>query len=227
MARPTKKQRRWKSKKRGMWKKRKGEAVLLAPLGSKVFGFPNSLITRLRYCDTIVLTGTLGARALNVFAANGIFDPDITGVGHQPMYRDTFADIYDQYCVLGSKITVDFSPTTALVPTLVGIVGDDDSSITTSVQNLLEQNNGVSKLLGTPGSEAVTLTNTFSPLRMFGVNVKDDGSAATAIGANPSELWTFAVWSASADGASTTVINIRVEIEYTVKFSELQSHAGS
>lgn len=50
----------------------------------------------------------LGAGGSNtyVYSANGCFDPDVTGVGHQPMYFDNFAAVYGKYKVLWSKITI-------------------------------------------------------------------------------------------------------------------------
>lgn len=36
----------------------------------------------------------------HLFRANGIFDPDVTGTGHQPLYRDQVADLYTNYTVI-------------------------------------------------------------------------------------------------------------------------------
>lgn len=206
---------------------KKGEARLFRGLRNKVFGFPNTLITKLRYADTFAATGTTGARAINVYAANGIYDPDITGVGHQPLYRDNFANIYDQYVVLGSKITASFYPTTSTAAIVVGIIGDDDSSVTSTVSVCMEQSNSVSALLGTAGCPPVTLTRTYSALEHIGVRVKDDGYSATAQSSNPTELWCYGLWAAAADGVSTITVNVKFEIEYTVKYTELATQPQS
>lgn len=201
-------------------RRKKGEARIIRGLGRN-FGFPNTMITKLRYCDNISLTSTLGVRALQVYSANGIFDPDITGIGHQPMYRDNYAAIYDHYTVIGSKITVTFSSITNNTPMVCGIMGNDDSVVTLTVTTLQEGNNAVSQLIGSNGSETGTLTNWFSPLQMFGVDTKDDGGATTVVGANPSEGYFFGVWAATGDVASTGILWAKVQIEYTVKFQEL------
>lgn len=187
------------------------------------FGFPNSIITKLRYCTQFTLTSAAAARGINVFAANGIFDPDITGIGHQPMYRDVYAGIYNNYVVIGSKITAHYLSKTVLLGTQVGITGDDDSTISTVTETLREQNNSISTYAPAPGGPVTTLTATFEPLLAFGVEAKDDGTSATAVGSNPAQVWMFGVWAAAADGASATNCDIIVEIEYTVKFTELVS----
>nr|WPR18725.1 MAG: capsid protein [Chemarfal virus 270] len=208
-------------------KRHKGHEAHLIPGvdGHRIYGFPNSIITKLRYCTYLQLTCTAGARAMNVFAANGIFDPDITGVGHQPLWRDNYANIYDQYTVLGSKLTAVYAPETVAKNVLCGIVGDDDSTISTNVEYLMEANNSVSCLCGAVGAPPVALTQTFEPLKMFGTDTKDDGFSATSIAANPSELWCYGVWAAAADATSTIVVDVKIEIEYTVKFSELQTQS--
>lgn len=203
-------------------RRKKGEARLIRGVRPPNFGFPPTITTKLRYADNLVLLSTLGVRALNVYAANGIFDPDITGVGHQPLYRDNFAALYDQYVVIGSKITVTFASVTT-GPMICGINGDDDSSSTLTVTTLEEQNNSKSCLSSADGGPTNTLTINYSPLRDIGVSAKDDGASATAVGANPAELYCFNVWAATGDLASTATAWAKVQIEYTVKFTELQT----
>jgi len=202
----------------------RGEAQLMRGVRPPVYGFPNTIITKLRYCDTIQQTSTTGSVWGYVFAANGIYDPDISSTGHQPMYRDNFAALYDQYVVLGSKITVTCTNLSTTNGAIIGINGDDDSSGSSTLATKMEQNNSLWSHLGPQGSgqDTVTIRANHSPLRDFGVAVKDDGSSATAVGANPGELWCFQVFGA-AYGANTNTFQFSVEIEYTVKFTELQT----
>lgn len=189
--------------------------------GYRVFGFPNTILTKLRYCDQLSMTSTLGSTVGYVFAANGIFDPDISGTGHQPMYRDNYSSLYDQYVVVGSKITVTMTNTSAH-SVVFGINGDDDSAGSAVISTKMEQNNSRWVQLGPLGSgkDTQTLECTFEPLRDFGVAAKDDGASATIMTANPNELWCFQIF-AAANGANTAVVEFAVEIDYTVKFTEL------
>lgn len=204
-------------------KRKAHEAELIPGVdGHRIFGFPNSIITKIRYCDSYKVTGALGARGLKVFSANGIYDPDLSGVGHQPMFHDNYFNLYDQYVVIGSKITVTYAPVSSTVPALIGITGNDDSSVPVNVLACMESNNAVSTLLGTTGSQPMTLTATFEPLEMFGVDAKDDGSSSTQFGNNPTELWCWGAWVAAYDGESNVDVALKVEIEYTIKVSELK-----
>jgi len=78
------------------------------------FGFPDRMITKLRYVDNLELTANAGVVAANVFRLNSCFDPDLSGVGHQPMYYDQFAGAvgsgpYSRYRVVSAKINVTLS----------------------------------------------------------------------------------------------------------------------
>lgn len=205
-------------------KKRKQHEARLIPGvdGHRIFGFPNSIITKLRYCDVIKHTSTLGATGTNSFRANGIFDPDFTGVGHQPMWRDNYASIYNHYVVIGSKIKMCVTPQTLGVPFIAGIVGDDDTTLSSTVTTRMEQNNSIWKAV--PIAEAgqpTILEAYFEPLEMFGIDAKDDGTfGATSVGADPTEQWIYGCWVAAADASQTGSCLISYEIEYTVKFSE-------
>ena len=188
--------------------------------GDRIYGFPNSIITKLRYCTTYQITAAAGAMAVNVFLANSIFDPDYTGVGHQPLWRDSFASIYNHYVVLGSKINVTYG-SDSNANHLIGIVGDDDISSSSTADTRCELNNSVSQLMGWASSAPPpTLTSTFEPLMAFGVDAKDDGASATNNGSSPAQVWCYHVW-AQPQTTSTVVYTFKVEIEYTVKFTEL------
>lgn len=205
-------------------KRARSEAQMIPGLGNLEWGFPNSIITTLRYCDFYGLTSTSGGSTAQVFRANGIFDPDYSGSGHQPMYRDAYANIYDYYTVLGSKITVTFHSRSATHGFIVGCIGTDSPSITTTVTTWMENNNAVSALVGNVNAQPTTLTMTYSPEEQLGSHAKDDGSSMTAVGADPSSgegTYYYAITAATEDGSTTASLTAKVQIEYTVKFTYL------
>lgn len=199
---------------------RTNQARMLRGLGRNHLGFPATVITKLRYGTFVTLTAGVGSVAGNVYSANSIFDPDVTGVGHQPLYRDQYAAIYSKYTVLGSKITARFAPG-AGIPCQVGINKDDNSTTTNTLETLLEQPGSVCTIAGALGAEAMTLASTYSPLRDLGTDVKDDGASATDQGASPTDAFVYKVWAISADAVTPTSCVVQVIIDYTVKFSEL------
>jgi hypothetical protein len=58
---------------------------------SSDFVFPRNWRRVLRYVDNVTLTSTVGGQAYYQFRVNSLFDPDLSGTGHQPRG-------YDQLC---------------------------------------------------------------------------------------------------------------------------------
>lgn len=201
--------------------KRDGEARMIPGLGPLEYGFPNSITTKLRYCSNYSYTSTTGAVAPYILRANGIFDPDYSNVGHQPLYRDTYAGIYDYYVVLGSKIVVEFCSESATVGFVVGICASDTPTISTTLDTLCEMNNSVSSLIGTTNAGTKTLFMTYSPQENLGAQGEDDLSMLTAVGSDPATTQYFGIFIAAADATSTAKCTIKTTIEYTVKFATL------
>jgi len=64
---------------------------------------PSEFVTQMSYASSFT---TPSGAPLRVFRMNSLFDPDRTGVGHQPYGRDQLANIYNRYRVNGFKYEV-------------------------------------------------------------------------------------------------------------------------
>lgn len=206
-------------------KQHNGEARMIPGLGKLEYGFPNTIITKLRYHDVYSYQSTTGGVNSWVLRANGIFDPDYSNTGHQPMYRDTYAGIYDYYVVLGSKIHVDFVSESATNGFCVGIVTSDTPTISTVLNTLAEQNNAVSTITGTVNDGKTSLFMTYSPMENIGMEAEDDLSTLTTVGSDPSTVQYYGIWIATSDAVTTAKCTIKATIEYTVKFATLSKPA--
>jgi len=191
--------------------------------GKLIFGFPNAIMTTMRYCSSVALVASAGASAIHVFSANSIFDPDVTGVGHQPMYRDQYAALYENYVVLGSKINVEFVNHNTGSGAIVSVSGDNDTTIVSAVDTRTEQSNCIASAMA-PASKT-TLFMTYSPEKHLGTTDSDNG--ITAVGSSPSNQWYYGIAACHIDSTSSLTTYARVTIEYTVKFTELISNGGS
>jgi len=191
-------------------------------------GFPERLVMKHKYTGAFTLNGTTGM-SVNSFKANGMFDPDTTSVGHQPLYYDQMTAIYDHYCVKSSKIKITFGQDTQLIASVVGIYLNDDSAVTpSSFTAASEQRNAVVTMmpkLGTTGPRTLKLS--FNSKKMFGADGTSNPTLAAAIGADPSELAEYTIFAQSADVTTSYQVTGLVEIEYTAEWFELKDIAGS
>ena len=68
--------------------------------------FSSTKTVALRYVDNFTLDASGTGSAVHVFSVNSIFDPNVTGTGHQPMFHDNYQSIYGKYRVNYATITV-------------------------------------------------------------------------------------------------------------------------
>lgn len=86
-------------------------------------GLPNTYKARLRYADHFSINAEAGSIGTHTFAANGLYDVDISGAGHQAYGFDQLMAYYQRATVIASRITVRPFPTAAsnVTPGLLGV----------------------------------------------------------------------------------------------------------
>jgi len=157
------------------------------------------------------------------FSVNGLFDPYITGGGHQPMYFDQLAAIYKNYTVLKSKITADFFTSTAQ-NLVVGVYIDDNTSLApiTSLSAMTENTSSVWKPLGNTAAIPFTRVVKFWDAKQaFGGNIRDNDDLGAAATANPALQQYFSVFAGSVGGAGSITVTGFVTVEYTSVWDNL------
>lgn len=197
-----------------------------------VGGFPSSMTVKLRYCQHFDLDPAAGLFAAQVFRANSAFDPDMTGIGHQPSNFDRWAVNYDRYTVLGAKITIteNLKVTTSVVPAVVAVcLSEQGTDISTAfaaggVAGVLEQPrlSRSAKNLGLSNDGGpYSFTKTFSAKKFFGTNALTAEPYAADVAENPTEQAFFEVAAMSPDDSSNPGnISLMATIDYIVKFTE-------
>lgn len=197
--------------------------------GFEFFGFPPKIQTTLRYCDIYNITSSSGSLAKQLLNLNSIYDPDNSGVGHQPLYRDTFADIYNSYAVINARVKITFTSNASTSSMIVGAVIDDDSTTSSTITTLLEQGTGkhifLPAVTGSLSNKSIYFT--WNCKKFLGIDPFTSQTYKTNVSVNPSELQTLLVYAAPADGVSTTTTSLLVEMEFDVLFTELKTPTGS
>lgn len=194
-----------------------------------VFGFPDKLLTRIRYCDNFFITSTGGAQGLQVYRWNSTFDPDYTNSGHQPMYRDTYAAIYNHYSVVSARARIQFVNAVTTVPFMIGITTDDsETGFNTSVNAFREENRSKTHLI-TPlsGSNSSSFFQaTWDCYTILNIDPYASETYKTPVGSNPDEVSTLGIAAWTVD-ASTNSVAFAIELEQTVLWTDLTTPTGS
>lgn len=181
-------------------------------------GFPDSEVAKIRYSDQITITGSTYAQY--TFRGNSVFDPDESGIGHQPMYFDQYAAVYSKYKVVASscKVTVaNYDATAAVVAVLV-----PSSEIVTITSYAIAMEQPYAKRtelipISTRQGVKCTVKSMMTTQRMLGLTkaqlADDDYSAST--GSSPLSLW---YWNIAFLDDNAVGVHILVDLEYSVVF---------
>lgn len=183
--------------------------------------FPLQRNVILRYCANVTLDAAVGTIGKWQFRCNSLFDPDVTGTGHQPYGFDTLASIYNHYQVMKSFITIEGVAASVGLNAgngVAGILVSDDGTTVSDIDTIREVK--TSKWTMYDSTNKFTVSNSFDTKTMFPATFQALGANVTA---NPSEEALFTLWAAPAlASVEPGAVYLAVTIDYVCKFWELK-----
>jgi hypothetical protein len=177
---------------------------------------------KLPYMQAITLNGGASVVTGYVFSANGCFDPNITGTGHQPMGFDQMMVFYNHYTVLRARVTAMFE-NTGTPTSKVGLSISGSTTFSTDYEVNIENGQLVWATIqpaGTNGSTCALKTSVNCAAFQGLQNIMDDPDMRGDIASNPIEQLYFLLTLWNTSGATVPVANVDVLIEYDVVFHE-------
>jgi hypothetical protein len=163
------------------------------------------------------------------FSCNGLYNPNSTYGGTQPLYFDQLMAIYNHYTVVSSKCKTTINPLVAMGTgvslVLTGYIDDDTNPAVVGDPNLAMQRPGAKTSSGSR-QVAKPIYLYWSAAKTFGGNPLGDPSMTGTVSANPAEMSHFTFSLFDFEGGSGTC-GFLTEIEYTVVFDELKSMTAS
>jgi len=174
------------------------------------------------------LTSTAASVAYYRYAVNGLYDPDVTSAGHQPLGFDTMMTYYEQYTVIASKITVTFVNSTAGVGMRVAVSLNPSNANYTNTSDIVENGLLATRMIcGSTGGgmhQLATLNMGCDIPKYFGRNpgkgILDDVNLFGTNAGNPTELGYFVVTCWDATNTTTCTVGFDAIIEYDAYFWE-------
>lgn len=201
------------------------------PVRMNQLGDPFPLIWKRTLTYAQLHTLTAGASGLfgteQIYRLSSLFDPDLTGTGHQPYGFDSFAALYYRYKVDAVRVTMRFSDPSAdgvmcaaqfQAPSVTQTVTGSD------IQTVMERSGVWTANLNNTGSQVVVLDQYF-PLHtlcnvtrlQYEANTQDYESLCTT---NPVRSPFVRVAVAALDGSSTPTVRLETKILFYSRFFE-------
>jgi len=181
----------------------------------------NTQRVKMIYADYLALNPSVGGLTGKVYAANGLFDPDITGVGHQPSGFDQYKEIYERLTVIASRIRVVATPENQSGSERTGFTWGisfltTKNTITNDSREYIE--NGETKWTksGYGESKPTSLISYANLNRQLGMNVWDRAEFDNTPSSNPQATNFWHVWMQADADADIGTVYFTVEIDYDV-----------
>ncbi|QBX89303.1 capsid protein [Apis mellifera virus-12] len=196
-------------------------------------GLPQRVMVKHKYVTKYNTTISESAITSVVIRANSLFDPEYALGGHQPMYFDQYAELYNHYTVIGSRITftvVNTDAQEAQYAYFVVAYRDDNATLPpgTTMEGIAEQTQG-RRIVSVPGgaNNVYKTSLSFSAKKTFGGSVLGNPELRGSATANPNEDQYFILALRAAAPTTGGNVVISIHVEYVAIWNELKDVAQS
>jgi len=177
----------------------------------------------LTYSENFSLSTGAASAGTYVFVANGMYDPNLTGTGHQPMGFDQMMQFYYHYTVIRSRLKIYFRNTDTAISPFAGISYNGSSTPITNDDQLIEKGMiDFVQLSAFPNTGYHRVVERAMDLRATtGVNdLMDNDESRGDNASNPTEgeYFHISVW--NPDSVSVAALRCTAVLEFEAIFTE-------
>lgn len=190
--------------------------------------FPEVRQATFTYCDIVSMSVSSGAGQY-IFCANGLYDPDVTGTGHQPYFFDQLMAVYNHYFVKSAHIEVQpmFSQDiTSPSDYVLTLFTEDDASPNATFTTNMEKLGAVSQVYNNTVALPPIISTGWKVDASFGYKNKAYTNLIGTATANPTENTMFVI-KVSDNSLQSYTRPLLVKITYYAQLSEVRGLNGS
>ncbi len=177
---------------------------------------PDTLYTKLKYTATNTSSAT--AAFAYIYSLNSAFDPDVTGIGGQPLGFDQYSTLYNKYQVMGSKISVKMINDSTTVSILAALYPSTSSSPVTYSEGAEQKYSQWRYINNSHGANNMkTMSKYLSVRKLIGRNTNSQNFTALS-SANPASRQYWIITGRSLDGIAAATAYFFVDITYYIKW---------
>lgn len=180
--------------------------------------FAQRYITKLKYSEALNINGS-GPLAYR-WSLNSLYDPNFSGIGHQPYGFDSLASLYGRYRVISCSYVISAAPVNSTYIRVAALPANQQVNALTLSE--MCENPRCKFITQAPNAALKMLTGKVYLPSLVGRNkaqyMADDRYQAQT-NASPQEIALLNVFGQDmADGANTVSVSFTITLEYTVEF---------
>lgn len=183
---------------------------------------PQRYITKMKYSETITTSAVFGAYAMNL---NSLWDPNSSGVGHQPYGYDQLAVLYNRYRVVSCGYRLNLAVGSATTPVILTAM-PSNTVVTASSASEIRENPRAKYITQNPGASSMVLHNKCYIPSLVGRTkaqyMADDRYQATTVD-SPNELAILNIQTFSGSDVAAPSVQVQVVMEFLVEFFDIKS----
>lgn len=182
--------------------------------------FAQRYITKMKYCEAISISST-GPQVYK-WNLNSVFDPNRSGIGHQPYGHDQLTPIYNRYRVISCSYVISGVDTAGRYIQIASLPANEEATIASLTVSEIRENPRARYITQAPNASLKMLKGYVNLASLTGRNkaeyMADDRYSAPA-SANPQELMVLNVFAQDlADGLNTINTTLNITLTYTVEW---------
>lgn len=183
---------------------------------------------KLSYCD--VLSGSVNTSSYQAWAyQSSLFDPYVSAGGHQPMFFDQYAAMYQRYTVMGIAYSIDVTTDAATNGPLFITVMPTSVGATATTISLVRERTGTKETTVSHGYKG-KLRGYISVSKVLGVTrqkLLTDDQYSALISANPARMAFMNVQAWNQSGTAAIAVYISMRLTYYCRFFDPQEPSQS
>jgi len=190
-------------------------------------GFPKIMQMTHKYTEIVTLACPAGVPYVYNFSTNSIYDPNVTGGGHQPIYSDNMKLLYNTYRVIGSKIKFRFMQTAVNnLPFTCCLLVNEDTTLASNDPVIMSEQTGSTLKFLQPQDAGMTMTKGWSLKKTAGALATDNTYSGTT-GTNPVRQNYFTLIVQPTDQVSTQSVIVYADVQYITQWTQVIDVAAS
>lgn len=200
--------------------------------------FAQRYITKMKYAEIRAVTGPAGGGLVQYnFNLNSVYDPNLTGIGHQPYGYDQLVDLYNRYRVFKVDYAISAYNTDSAnnYSVIAAVPANETITVSGGVSELME-NPRARYITQAPQASLKVLRGSISLPSLVGRTkaqyLADDRYQALAT-SSPAEQAVLNVMagvitgSSGAGGTGTNVMNLSISLVYHVEWFDVKTQLQS